>query len=311
MAEPSVLVIIPSYNHGRFIAARVQSVLDQQGAGSEFSLDVRLIDDASTDNTMTVLESFRHPSLSVSQRPLNSGSPFTAWLQACEILETERFDFIWMAESDDVADPHFLSKAIAKLHGHDEAVLYYSHSWFIDQRDLIIGHSINYLKRQFPAGQWTQPVCIPGTDFLQTFLLHGMAIPNMSSALMRADSFRRAVKSDFCRFRLAADWLFAIAISQLGAIYFDPWDGNMFRHHLRTARSEADWARVVVEHMAATTAAFGTGLCQPSDYKQEMDVWVQCYRHERVIRSDFIRIANSIVPELLPDFLTHIDGKSN
>ena len=302
MAEANVLVIIPSYNHGRFIEARVRSVL-QQTAGH---LDVRLIDDGSSDQTMTVLEGIRDPRLIVSQRPENSGSPFTAWIETCDILAEGRHDYVWIAESDDRAAPDFLANGLMHLEKSRDAALYYTHSWFIDERDLIIGHSINYLKKYFPELDWSTFFSIDGHEYVRTCLLRGMAIPNMSSALIRAGPFSRAVNPEFRRFRLAADWIFAIALSCQGAILFDPRDSNYFRHHSRTARSEAHSARVVVEHMSAAHAAFATGLCEEDDYRAQMTVWSGMYRHEKVNRIEFIAMANNINPHAINELLSFL-----
>ena len=310
MVEARVLVLIPSFNHGAFIEARVRSVLNQRfGAaldGNKISLDVRLIDDGSSDNTMRVLDGIKDPRFAARQRQVNSGSPFTAWIEACEILQAGRHDFIWIAESDDRAAPDFLTHGLAAMACEPEAVLYYTHSWYVDERDLIIGHSINYLKKNFPEIEWGRPTTVDGKDFIAGTLLRGMAIPNMSSALIRAGAFRDAVEPTYGKFRLAADWIFAIALSRYGKILFDPRDANYFRHHQRTARGEANHARVVAEHMSATRAAYLTGLCKKEAYVAQMQVWAGAYRHERVARSDLIDLICKVNPEALDELLAFI-----
>jgi glycosyltransferase involved in cell wall biosynthesis len=302
MAQPRVLVVIPSYNHGGFIEARVRSVL-AQGAGD---LDVRFIDDGSNDQTMEVMAGIVDPRLSVRQREVNSGSPFTAWIEACDILREGGHDYIWIAESDDRAAPDFLEHGLAAMEADSDAVFYYTHSWYVNERDLIIGHSINYLKRQFPNVDWSKTQTIKGDDYVAGCLLRGMAVPNMSSALIRADAFCKAVEPEFRQYRLAADWLFAIAISTLGNVIFDPRDANYFRHHARTARSEAQQARVVVEHMSAALAAFSTGLCDTQAYETQMKIWAGMYAHEKVKRGDFLAMAQVVNPDALAEFLTYL-----
>lgn len=55
--SPLVSVVIPSYNHGRFLGRALQSVLDQTYTNSE----VIVIDNHSTDNTDAVMASFADP----------------------------------------------------------------------------------------------------------------------------------------------------------------------------------------------------------------------------------------------------------
>ncbi|MBE0557418.1 MAG: glycosyltransferase, partial [Proteobacteria bacterium] len=54
---PKVSVIIPAYNHERFVSAAVESVCLQTLA--DFELIV--IDDGSTDRTLRVLEGIKDP----------------------------------------------------------------------------------------------------------------------------------------------------------------------------------------------------------------------------------------------------------
>ena len=54
---PSVSIIIPNYNKGPYIAECLQSCIDQ---GLEYLLEVIFVDDHSTDNSLDVVEAFRH-----------------------------------------------------------------------------------------------------------------------------------------------------------------------------------------------------------------------------------------------------------
>jgi len=53
--EPTVSVIIPTYNRAKFIPAAIQSVLDQ----TYTNLEIIVVDDGSTDDTQHVLEPFK------------------------------------------------------------------------------------------------------------------------------------------------------------------------------------------------------------------------------------------------------------
>jgi glycosyltransferase involved in cell wall biosynthesis len=304
VSAPSVLVVIPSYNHGAFIGDRVQSILQQ--THEDFELHV--IDDCSVDQTMDVLSGFSDVRMTVARRPANSGSPFTAWIDASETLSRSQFDYIWIAESDDRAESHFLERGVAALEKSPAAKLYYCHSWFIDDADLIIGHSINYLKRIFPGTDWNGSWEMSGHDFIRRCLIRGMAIPNMSSALIRADAFRSAVRSSFARYKLAADWVFAIHAAGTGDVIFDSWDGNCFRHHARTSRRETDLSRLLFEHMSATRTAFLSGAVDRATYSEQMRVWAGMYRRERVTVTDFVKWGWKISLSDLPACLFKLAG---
>lgn len=296
---PSVLAVVPSYNHGRFIGERVRSVIQQ----SYPNIDLVIIDDGSHDETVEVLSGINHPRLTLTIRPENSGSPFTAWVDACNLIKEKKYDYVWIAESDDLADLQLISRAISKLQKESSAVLYYCHSWFINEDDMIIGHSINYLRNYFPNLDWSNDFVIDGEEYIRTCLVNGMAIPNMSSVVMRSDAFANAVDGKTGKFKLAGDWLFAIDIARLGQIVFESWDGNYFRHHSRTSRSETPLARVIFEHMMATRHAFETGKVDASVYSQQMKIWGKMFRHEQISVVDFVKIGLKISPKHLPIFM--------
>lgn len=247
-AAPLIFVLIPSYNHGPFLAQRIRSVLEQ----SFSNLVVRIIDDCSTDQTETVVESFADERLTFRRRSVNSGSPFTAWREILEDPQFQASHYVWIAESDDFSDTCFLERALAAFSDAPDAALYYCHSWKVDPKGLIVGHTLSYLNEQFPAHDWNSSFDMSGQDYVDDILLWGNAVPNMSSAVIRTDAFRQAVSgSDFGRFRLAADWLFVARVARQGRVAFDSFSANFFRTHQRTARQETKVERTVFEYFIA------------------------------------------------------------
>jgi glycosyltransferase involved in cell wall biosynthesis len=304
MPSPSVLVLVPSYNHGAFIGDRIRSILSQ--TFGEFELHV--IDDCSTDSTRDVLSGLSDHRLRATIRTRNSGSPFSAWLDASDLLKSGQFDYVWIAESDDRAEPHFLERAVEALGKSPSVSIYYCHSWFIDDADLIIGHSINYLKQIFAGTDWDNGWQMSGEEFIGNCLIKGMAIPNMSSALIRANAFMAAVRPSFARYKLAADWMFAIHTASTGDVIFDAWDGNYFRHHQRTSRKETNTSRMLFEHMSATRAAYLSGAVDRKTYSEQMRVWTGMYRRERVPIIDFLRSGWRVSRSDLPECLRKLAG---
>ena len=296
---PTVLAVVPSYNHGRFVGERIRSVVQQDYQ----NIHLAIIDDGSSDETVDVLSKIDDSRIAVTIRDKNSGSPFTAWMDACNLIEENKYEYIWIAESDDRADLQLVSRAISKLRENPNSSLYYCHSWFVNEDDLIIGHSINYLKTYFPDIDWTQGFSMDGNSYIERLLVKGMAIPNMSSAIMRSDAFVKAVRKNTSRYKLAGDWVFAIDIAKLGNIIFEPWDGNYFRHHSRTSRSETRMANVVFEHMMATRHAYETSKVKSSVYFEQMVTWGRMYRHEKVGLFEFFKIGMNMSIRHIPIFI--------
>lgn len=102
-ASPLVSVIVPNYNHAPFLRQRIDSILGQ----SFRDFELILLDDCSTDNSREVLESYReNPHVScIVYNDENGGTPFKQWDKGIALAKGE---WVWIAESDDWAEPSFL-----------------------------------------------------------------------------------------------------------------------------------------------------------------------------------------------------------
>ncbi len=112
-----VSVIVPNYNHALFLEERLTSIFNQTFQDFE----VILLDDASTDNSVSILETYsQHPNFSkLIINENNSGSPFKQWKKGIELAKGK---YIWIAESDDTCDLNFLEEQVKALQQYDIAV---------------------------------------------------------------------------------------------------------------------------------------------------------------------------------------------
>jgi glycosyltransferase involved in cell wall biosynthesis len=73
---PKVSVIIPNYNHARYLRGRIESVLRQ----TYRDFEVILLDDCSTDDSRSILgEYVKDPRVRIDFNEVNSGSTFKQW----------------------------------------------------------------------------------------------------------------------------------------------------------------------------------------------------------------------------------------
>ena len=101
--NPKVSVIVPNYNHASYLKQRIDSILNQTFQDFE----VIILDDCSTDNSLEVLSHYKNHN-KVSHcvfNDTNSGSTFKQWDKGIQLAKGE---WIWIAESDDWAEPEFL-----------------------------------------------------------------------------------------------------------------------------------------------------------------------------------------------------------
>src|SRR5690349_3878197 len=65
-----VSFVVPCYNYGRFLTDCLSSIFRQEG---DYSFEIVAVDDASTDDTLHVLEAFADPRLKVVRHESNQG----------------------------------------------------------------------------------------------------------------------------------------------------------------------------------------------------------------------------------------------
>lgn len=130
---PTVSVAIPSYNHARFISRTLDSVFKQTHLPSE----VLIIDDGSKDDSVAVIR----------QGVLNAPVPVTVSAREnrglCrtlnEALVRTNSKYFAYIGSDDLWAPERLQLGVEALERSPEAVAAYSHCYFIDSDDQLIG----------------------------------------------------------------------------------------------------------------------------------------------------------------------------
>lgn len=213
---PFVSVIIPNYNHARFLHERIQSVLAQRFDDYE----IILLDDASTDNSRAVLESFRsHPKVkTILYNRENSGSPFRQWYKG---IEQAGGQWIWIAESDDGSEPDFLEECVKETKRHANLTMVFCASWLVDQEGgKRERQSVNF------AGAFGN-----GIDLLREQMLFQNVLPNAGAVLFRHEALRGVDRSFLQSFRWCGDWALWNALLLKGNYACIDRPLNFFRRH--------------------------------------------------------------------------------
>src|SRR5258708_2534765 len=95
---PTASVIIPNYNHARYLRKRIDSVVGQ----TYQNFELILMDDCSTDESRSILSEYvKDPRVRIELNEKNSGSTFKQWNKGVALA---RGQYVWVAESDDYAD---------------------------------------------------------------------------------------------------------------------------------------------------------------------------------------------------------------
>ena len=198
-----VSVIIPNYNHFDYLEQRIDSVLFQ----TYKDFEVIILDDCSTDNSREIIEKYRnHPKVSsIVYNEVNSGSVFSQWSKGIDLAEGK---YIWIAESDDFAEPDFLLKMIPVLEQDPTIGLIYCNSKVIYSKAMTTKPyaTLNDLRKYMTNGsRWNSSFTMDGQFFLKEYLSKKCVINNASATIMKKEAINfKEVNLE--RFRYAGDW---------------------------------------------------------------------------------------------------------
>jgi abequosyltransferase len=106
---PRLSFCIPTHNRARFLEATLRSIVEQ--ASNE--VEIVISDNASTDETQTVVDSFRksHPAIVYFRHEQNVGADRN-YLKAVELASG---DYCWLFGSDDILKPTALARILGEL----------------------------------------------------------------------------------------------------------------------------------------------------------------------------------------------------
>ena len=214
MPQPYVSVIVPNYNHAKFLEERLNSILNQ----TYQKFELIILDDKSTDNSLEVINKYRdNPHIShIIINEENSGSAFKQWDKGISLAKGE---LIWIAESDDSCSTHFLEKLIPCF--SSDVVLSFCRSQKMDKDGRLLTTWHNEILND----------CLwDGKDFIKEYLGKYNIITNASSVLFKRE-FALNIPKDYLSYKGAGDWLFWIELSRKGKVAFTSEALNYFRSH--------------------------------------------------------------------------------
>ena len=202
MSIPVVSIIVPNYNHSKFLEQRLASIFNQ----TYQAFEVIILDDCSTDNSRDIIERYRsNPKVSnIIYNEVNSGSPFKQWYKGIQLAKGE---YVWIAESDDTCECLFLETLMMRINNINNCVLAYCGTNDIDKEGRIISKQ-EYIKRD---------TLYTGTSFVAKKLLLSNCVYNASCAVFKRTS-ALSISMEWIDSRGAGDYYFWLFLSGLGNV---------------------------------------------------------------------------------------------
>jgi glycosyltransferase involved in cell wall biosynthesis len=207
MPSPAVSVVIPSYNHGRFIEEAVDSVL-----GSSFSdFELVIVDDGSTDDTLDVLKPYRADPRVRIRTQENRGAHAALNVG----LSLVKGELIFILNSDDVYHRDRIKKMVDRFRADPFAVVVTSWLQVVDGDGGDLGIKQGH-RNMPPWPSATDGPLLSALDDTELALLETNFVSTTSNV-----AFRRTLLDgaglDFMPLRYTHDWDFLLgAVCQGG-----------------------------------------------------------------------------------------------
>lgn len=212
-----VSIIVPNYNHARFLEERLNSILKQ----TYQNFELIVLDDKSTDNSLEIINKYKNnPHIShVIINEENSGSAFKQWDKGISLAKGE---LIWIAESDDSCKPVFLENSVNNFTRFPNLVISYACSNTMNENSEI-GYKLQ-------GGVFKKDEFYKGKVFNEKYMYRGTAILNASAVLFKREAGINADKK-YINYKSGGDRLFWMEVARQGNVYVMSEPLNFFRHH--------------------------------------------------------------------------------
>jgi glycosyltransferase involved in cell wall biosynthesis len=228
---PTVSIIVPNYNHARFLPKRIGSILGQ----TYQDFELILLDDCSTDSSRAILTQYASdPRVRIEFNETNSGSTFKQWNKGVRLAHGK---YVWIAESDDYADERLLERLVAVLDKDSAVTLAYCQSWRVLDDDQLDGFADYYLD-YLDAHRWKADFCADGRGECESYLICSNTIPNASAVVFRRAVYERVGGADES-LRLCGDWKLWASMVLEGKVSYLGEPLNYYRTHNKSVRSKS------------------------------------------------------------------------
>jgi len=227
---PRISVVVVNYNYGHYLTERLDTIIAQTIGIYE----IILVDDASDDNSMMILNDWmarHHISITILRNKQNSGSVFGQWKKG---ISAASGDFVWIAEADDLSDSDFLETVLAPMLDDPTIVLSYCESRQMDGDGTFYADNYDYYLKNASETLWASDRVAEGAHEISNSLAILNSIPNVSSILFRRtpllETFHKYA-SEIGSFKITADYALYVRLLSKGKMAYSRKNANIHRRH--------------------------------------------------------------------------------
>lgn len=166
--RPQVSVLIPSYQKAAFLSDAIQSVLDQR----DVDLELLIYDDASADDSPSIIQSFQDPRIRYWLASENRGVVYAMNL----MIGQAKGSYIAFLGADDCFEPRKLEKQVHHLETHPAHAAVFTHASIIDEQGKSLTHHATldvavFAEENKSRESWIRYLLLHGNHFCHSSVL--------------------------------------------------------------------------------------------------------------------------------------------
>lgn len=204
MNKKSISCIIPSHNSQDYISKTVDSLINQ----TIKPLEIILVNDASTDNTLDVLRQMevKHPNIiKVIDLETNNGPSYARNFG----VENSKGEYILFLDSDDIAEPFLIEKYLFKLNElnkkEDDYILCFSGYIQVNEKDEEISDVVR--------GIQVEPEEILGYQLTRNYIISTSGVLTKKDYFLKTGGFNEEI-------RYSEDWDLWLRLARHGGFAY-------------------------------------------------------------------------------------------
>lgn len=220
-----VTAIIPNYNHARYLPERLDSILAQTYP----LIDIIVLDDCSTDESRSVIDSYveRYPDrVSAVYNTRNSGNVFHQWQKGHSLAKG---DLIWICESDDFCEPTFVERMISAFRDPSVMMAFGRIQFANTTGEYFTG--LDHYREESEPGIWDARLTRPAAEWFRKSFGVKNVIANVGGCLWRRFEISQQVWEEARNYKIMGDWYLYSVIAGGGQIAYEPSAVSYFRIH--------------------------------------------------------------------------------
>ena len=229
MTAPLVSVVIPAYNHERFIGKAIESILNQ----TMDDLELIIVDDGSTDKTAAVIKSYTDPRMSYTWQENQD-----AFNTINRGISMAKGHYISILNSDDIYTTDRLERLLAFI---DQQPVAKPACLFTDVIP-ISDDNVTFADPEFGWNKWHQSNrdYYKKYDDVYTGFLHGNYMVTTSNLFMTAEAVKKVGDFAPIRYLHDYDYIFRMMLAYPNGVHYLDNDKLLYyRIHDGNTLSEA------------------------------------------------------------------------